>query len=80
MARVVQTVYASAMPKEVKKPGRLMLRLSAEDEAYLDAVSAKLGLTKSGVLMMGLRLVARKHRIAVEGFDAPEAPGKSEEE
>jgi hypothetical protein len=65
----VQTMYSAAMPKEVKKPERFFMRLSPEDAAYLDAVAARMGVTKTAVLMAGVRLLAQRLRIKIDAPD-----------
>lgn len=61
----VRTMYPQGMGKEVKRPTRLEVRLSSEDEAILDALSVKLGLNKTALVVLALRTLATKHRVKI---------------
>jgi hypothetical protein len=52
--------------KEVKRAGRLFIRLSVDDEAYLDALVSRTGLTKTGVIVQAIRDMARSKRVVIQ--------------
>jgi hypothetical protein len=63
----VLTVYnPKVMGKEVKRAGRLFIRLSVDDEAYLDALVSRTGLTKTGVIVQAIRDMARSKRVVIQ--------------